>query len=105
MKTKSNKTIVLEIYRKLIRDHDVTKVDDYISEDYIQHSPNVKDGKAGILEMLKSSKTRTKPPEVAPSPIRRVIAEGNFIAVHLDFKNMGKRRAVIDLFKLANGKL
>jgi predicted SnoaL-like aldol condensation-catalyzing enzyme len=105
MESRSNKQIVLESYRKIIRDLDLSLVDSYIREDYIQHSPTVKDGKAGILEMLHFMKTLPRPAEVAPSPIIRVIAEGGFVAVHLDIRFMGKRAAIIDLFRLKDGML
>ncbi len=105
METKSNKTIVLECYRKIIRDLNLTLVDSYIREDYIQHSPTVKNGREGILEMLKFLKTLPRPIEKSPSPITRVIADGDFVAVHLDIMFMGKRMAVIDLYRLTDGKL
>jgi len=53
-----------------------------------------------MLEFLKSL---PQPAEHGPSPIIRVIADGDFVAVHLDIKFMGKRMAVIDLFRLQNG--
>jgi predicted SnoaL-like aldol condensation-catalyzing enzyme len=105
MEQKSNKTIVRECYRKIIRDLDLSLVDTYIREDYIQHSPTVKDGRAGLLEMLHFLKTLPQPKEEKPSPIIRVIAEGDFVAVHLDIQFMGKRAAVIDLFRLKNGQI
>jgi predicted SnoaL-like aldol condensation-catalyzing enzyme len=105
METKSNKTIVLECYRKIIRDLDLTLLDNYVREDYIQHSPTVRNGREGILEMLKFLKTLPKPIEKSPSPIIRVIADGDFVAVHLDVLFMGKRMAVIDLYRLMDGKL
>ena len=103
MEQKSNKTIVRECYRKIIRDLDLSLVDGYIKEDYIQHSPTIKDGRAGILEMLNFLKTLPKPPRETPSPIVRMIGEGDLVAVHLDIKFMGKRMAVIDMFRLENG--
>jgi predicted SnoaL-like aldol condensation-catalyzing enzyme len=105
METKSNKTIVLECYRKIIRDLDLALVDNYIREDYIQHSPTVKNGREGISETLKFLKTLPKPIEKSPSPIIRVIADGDFVAVHMDVLFMGKRMAVIDLYRLRDGKL
>ncbi|MDB4923667.1 nuclear transport factor 2 family protein [Mucilaginibacter sp.] len=105
MEQKSNKTIVLECYRKIIRDLDLSLVDSYVSENYIQHSPIVKDGKEGLLEMLAFLKTLPKPAEQGPSPVMRVIADGDLVAAHLDIKFMGQRVAVIDLFRLADGKI
>lgn len=105
METKSNKTIVRECYRKIIRDLNLSLVDTYIREDYIQHSPTIPTGKHGLLQMLAFLKTLPKPVEEGPSPIVRIIAEGDLVVVHLDIKFMGKRIAVIDLFKLENGQL
>jgi len=105
MEQKSNKTIVLECYRKIIRDLDLSLVNTYIREDYIQHSPTVKNGRAGLLEMLTFLKALPKPAELSPSPVIRVIADGDFVAVHLDVKFMGKRMAVVDLYRLENSQL
>jgi predicted SnoaL-like aldol condensation-catalyzing enzyme len=105
MEQKSNKTIVRECYRKIIRDLDLALVNTYIREDYIQHSPTVKDGRAGLLEMLHFLKSLPKPKGEIPSPIIRVIADGDLVALHLDVKFMGKRMAVVDLFRLQNGQI
>jgi predicted SnoaL-like aldol condensation-catalyzing enzyme len=105
METKSNKIIVRERYRKIIRDLDLSLVDTYVREDYIQHSPMIPTGKHGLLQMLAFLKTLPKPAEKGPSPIIRVIGDGDMVAVHLDIKFMGKRAAVIDLFRLENGQL
>ena len=105
MEQKSNKTIVRECYRKIIRDLDLSIIDNYIREDYIQHSPTIKDGRAGLLEMLNFLQTLPKPQQDTPSPIIRLIAEGDLVAVHLDIKFMGKSMAVIDLFRVQNGQL
>jgi predicted SnoaL-like aldol condensation-catalyzing enzyme len=105
METKSNKTLVLECYRKIIRDLDISHVDKYVHEHYIQHSPTVKDGKAGLLEMIGFLKTMPKPKHITPSPIIRVIADQDMVAVHLDVRFMGKRLAVLDLMRVSDGKL
>lgn len=105
MGTNFNKTIVRDCYRKIIRDLDLSLVDTYIHEDYIQHSPTVKTGRAGILEMLQFLKTLPKPNVPGPSPVLRVIGDGDFVAVHLDITFTGKQMAVIDLYRLQNGQL
>jgi len=105
MESKTNKTIVRECYQKIIRDLDLSLVDRYIREDYIQHSPTVPSGKQGLLKMLAFLKTLPKPSEVGPSPIIRIIGEGDLVAVHLDINFMGKHAAVVDLFRLKDGQL
>ncbi len=104
MEQKSNKTIVLEFYKYIIGECDISLVDNYISDQYIQHNPTVKDGKSGLLEMITYLKQISKPAE-QKSPIIRIMEDGDFVAVHLDLVFMGKRKAVMDLFRLAGGKL
>jgi predicted SnoaL-like aldol condensation-catalyzing enzyme len=105
MEQKSNKTIVLECYRKIIRDVDLSLVDSYVNDNYIQHSPSIKDGKVGLIEMMTFLKKMPKSAESTLTPIMRVIADGDLVAVHLDVKFMGQRIAVIDMMRLENGKL
>jgi len=105
MESNINKTIVRECYQKIIRDLDLSLVDTYVREDYIQHSPTVPTGKEGLLQMLEFLKTLPKPAKPVPSPIIRVIGDRELVAVHLDINFMGKRAAVIDLFRLENGQL
>jgi len=105
MEQKSNKTIVLECYRKIIRDLDFSLVDTYISDNYIQHSPTVKDGKAGLLQMLGFLKTLPQPAGHGPSPIIRTIAQGDLVAVHLDVKFMNQQVALVDIFRVTDGKI
>ena len=45
------------------------------------------------------------PFEPAPSPVIRMIAEGDLVMAHLDVTFMGKRRAVIDIFRFKDGKV
>ncbi|HEX8020559.1 MAG TPA: nuclear transport factor 2 family protein, partial [Mucilaginibacter sp.] len=56
-------------------------------------------------EMINYLKTLPLPPEGVKSPIIRAIQEGDFVVTHLDIQFMGKRMAVIDLFKLKDGML
>ena len=36
----SNKELVLSFYEEVFNAHDLTKLDQYMREDYIQHNPN-----------------------------------------------------------------
>jgi hypothetical protein len=40
-----NKKIVVEFYQKLFGDKDLSVIDQYINEDYIQHNPIAADGR------------------------------------------------------------
>lgn len=105
METRSNKQIVADCYRDIIRDQKLELLDDYVHDDYIQHSTMLKDGKAALLEALNYIKAMPKPAEPGPSPIVRMIAEDDLVMAHLDITFMGKRLAVVDIFRLKDGKV
>jgi predicted SnoaL-like aldol condensation-catalyzing enzyme len=105
MDTISNKQKVLSFYKQIVGQRKAELIPEFVVENYKQHNPTVKQGRAGITEMINYLKTLPAPPEGAPSPIIRAIQEGDFVVTHLDIQFMGKRIAVIDLFKLKDGML
>jgi len=105
MEQKTNKQIVAGFYRDIIRDQKSDLLDEYVHDEYIQHSPMLRDGKSGLREALNYLKAMPKPAEPGPSPIVRMIAEEDMVMVHLDIIFMGKQRAVIDIFRLKDGKV
>jgi predicted SnoaL-like aldol condensation-catalyzing enzyme len=105
MDTITNKQKVLSFYKQIVGQRKTELIPEFIVEDYKQHNPTVKQGRAGITEMINYLKTLPLPPEGAKSPVIRAIQEGDFVVIHLDIQFMGKRMAVIDLFKLKDGML
>jgi predicted SnoaL-like aldol condensation-catalyzing enzyme len=101
----SNKNLVLDLYRKVIRERNGDLIDTYISDDYIQHSPSMKDGKAGLRDAIEYLKKLPKPKEEDKSPIIFAIADGDYVMLQLDLSFMGKHLLVADLFKVFNGKV
>ncbi|MBS0028135.1 nuclear transport factor 2 family protein [Chitinophaga sp. 22321] len=101
----NNKAIVLAALKQLIgaRNPDVT--DTYVHDSYIQHSPLVKDGKTGLQEALQQLKKMPAAPAPATSPVVRSIEDGHFVMIHMDVAFMGKKMAVVDLYRLEGGKL
>ncbi|MDB5147507.1 MAG: hypothetical protein JWQ57_1527 [Mucilaginibacter sp.] len=105
MDTITNKQKVLSFYKQIVGQRKAELIPEFIVEDYKQHNPTVKQGRAGIAEMINYLKTLPLPPEGAKSPIIRAVQEGDFVVTHLDILFMGKRMVVIDLFKLKDGML
>ncbi|MET3879729.1 nuclear transport factor 2 family protein [Chitinophaga sp. OAE865] len=99
-----NKAIVLAALKHLIGERNTSVIDTYVHDSYIQHSPMVKDGKAGLLEAVEQLKQYPAPAS-ARSPVVRTIADGNYVMLHMDVAFMGKNVAVVDLYRLENGKL
>ena len=100
-----NKEIALSFYKDVIGRRDTARAVEIIAENYIQHNPQLKTGLAGVMEAIEYLEKMPAPPAGGPSPIRRVIADGDFVALHLVIDMMGKRKYVIDLFRLEHGQL
>ncbi|MDN3580385.1 nuclear transport factor 2 family protein [Mucilaginibacter flavus] len=105
MDTLTNKQKVLSFYKLIVGQRKAELIPEFILEDYKQHNPTVAQGRHGITGMINYLKTLPPPPVDAKSPIIRAIQEGDFVVTHLDIQFMGKRMAVIDLFKLKDGML
>lgn len=105
MDTITNKQKVLSFYKQIVGQRKTELIPEFIVEDYKQHNPTAKQGRAGITEMINYMNTLPPPSEDAKSPIVRAIQDGDFVVTHLDVHFMGKHMAVIDLFRLKDAML
>ena len=101
--TIKNKSLVLEFWKKAIGERDLQVADKLISENYIQHSPGAKPGKAGLMEALTQLQKMPRP-QAEVKPLMRIIAEGNFVAVHMLIEFGGRKMLVLDLVRIENGQ-
>ena len=103
MKRISNKTIITEFYKNVIRLRKSELIADYVHEDYIQHSPMGKDGREALFEMVEFLKTLPPPDETTQSPIANILAEDDFVVAHLKLQFMGKHIELMELFRVQDG--
>jgi len=100
-----NKRIVIDFYEGVFLKHQVKEyADRYIGQQYIQHNPNVPDGKAPFVNFF-TEKFQKNPQ--AKNEIKRAIAEGNLVVLHVHSTENEKDRgrAIIDIFRVENGKI
>ncbi|UFH54585.1 nuclear transport factor 2 family protein [Spirosoma sp. KNUC1025] len=97
-----NKSIIRDFYRRAVGQGDVAFAEQIIADDYIQHSPAVKPGKAGLLEALGYMKQMPKP-TTTTTPFLRLIAEGDYVVTNMSFWWADKQKAVVDVFRFQNG--
>ena len=97
MEQRPNKTIVAEFYKNVVKLRKSELINDYVHENYIQHSPMGKDGREGLIEAVAFLKTLPPPEDNTPSPIMNIIAEGDYVAAHLDLNFMGKHVVLMEL--------
>lgn len=100
----TNKKNVVEFYDKALNQKDFEAASRYIGPRYTQHNPVAADGPEGLKAFIQF--LRDKFPN-SRSEIKRVFADGDYVIVHVHaIREPGTRgRAIIDIFKLENGKV
>ena len=100
----ANKKAVVEFYDLAINKKDFDAASKFIGPRYVQHNPRAADGPEGLKAFL--ALLREKFPDYH-SEIKRVFADGDYVIVHVhNVPTPGSRgAAIIDIFKLENGKV
>ena len=100
----ANKKAVLEFYEKGLNQKDFEAASKYIGARYVQHNPTAPDGPEGFKGFL--GFLREKFPD-SHSEIKRAFADGDYVILHVhSVRERGSRgRAIIDIFKLEDGKI
>jgi predicted SnoaL-like aldol condensation-catalyzing enzyme len=101
---KANLRLVARIYEEVLGPIDSRAVDALFDPGYIQHNPNAATGSAGLKEML--DRAKVKYPK-AEHRVKRMLADGDLVAahVHVIFQPGDAGFAVVDLFRIAHGKI
>lgn len=103
-KTAENKSIVRGFVDDVLIGGDAGKVTQYIStEQYHQHNPAVKDGLDGFGAYLNALAEQGQTMRYVKA--HRLLGQGNFVVVFSEVKMGDDDWAVIDLFRLADGKI
>jgi predicted SnoaL-like aldol condensation-catalyzing enzyme len=100
----ANKTAVLEFYEQGLNVKDFNAAAKYFGQNYIQHNPTARDGIEGFKEFV--SFLRDKFPN-SRNEIKRAFVDGDYVVLHVhSMREPGTRgRAVVDIFRLENGKI
>jgi predicted SnoaL-like aldol condensation-catalyzing enzyme len=101
----NTKEMVTAFYKMVFYDHKAAEAfKTYVGASYRQHNPLVPDGIEPSVAFL--SKRFEASPQ-ASNEIKRVIADGDLVAVHVHSRsNDGDRgRAIVDIFRVENGKI
>ncbi|KGT78996.1 polyketide cyclase [Bradyrhizobium japonicum] len=100
----ANRAAVLAFYEKGLNQKDADAALAYVGNRYVQHNPNASDGPDGFRKFI--GFLREKFPN-AHSEIKRSFVDGDFVILHVhSVREPGSRgRAIVDIFKLENGKI
>ena len=99
-----NKKTVAALYDAVLNQKDFEKASQYLGSRYTQHNPVAADGPEGLkgfIAFLKDKFPNNR------SEIKRIFADGDYVIVHVHaVREPGTRgNAIIDIFKLENGKV
>lgn len=116
MDTERNKKVVKDFYEEVFKKHDLACLDRFMHDDYIQHNPDVAQGKAGFVEFHRGFFAAI--PDSCAT-INRIVAEDDIVFVYntitgthlgegfLHYPPTGNKvhYNVVDMFRLRDGKL
>lgn len=97
----TNKEVVQKFYDEVFNGWDVSHIDAYMTDDYIQHNAVCETGKAGFLKF--AEKFLAMKPHME---IRHIIAEDDLVVVFFKCTlENGTVNKVFDMYRLRDGKL
>lgn len=95
-----NKALVLDAMTSLFQRHDASAVERLYARDYIQHNPNIPQGREALRTIVE-----TLSPSVYYEP-GLIIAEGDLVAIHGRIRGWADEpQIVVDIFRVEGGKL
>ena len=100
MAQESNKDFVVKAVTELFSNKDLTAIDRYWADSYIQRNPGLASTSAVLKAALKDM------PANMTYEIGMVIAEGDLVAIHGRYTGWGpKPMIVVDIYRVENGKI
>ncbi|MFD1049772.1 ester cyclase, partial [Kibdelosporangium lantanae] len=98
-KERLNKRVALAAVDELLNKHDLTAVDRYYREPYIQHNPDIANGFAGVKAAI------SQLPNLHYD-VFKVLADGDFVTVDARVTGLGDTTKIImDVFRLDRGRI
>ena len=103
-KEEANKKVVKEFYEAAINQKDFAAASKYLGAKYVQHNPRAADGAEGLKAYLAFMKEKTPK---SHSEIKQAFADGDYVFLHVHaVREPGTLgQAIIDIFRLENGKI
>jgi predicted SnoaL-like aldol condensation-catalyzing enzyme len=112
----NNRKIIETFVNDVFVNHDLGKLDSYMRDDYIQHNPDVPQGKAGFIEFFKT--TFKAMPDFRYT-LKKIVADGDLVMIYcttsgthtggewLDKPATGNKLHfdVVDIFRIQDGMI
>lgn len=96
----TTKELVVRAVTELFGQGDLSALDRYWAEDYIQHNPGLASGRDTLKQALADM------PENMTYEIGMVITEGNLVAIHGRYSGWGPKPMIaVDIYRVEDGKI
>ena len=99
----TNKEVIIKFYEEVFNNHDLTNLDEFMRDDYMQHNPTAPDGKKGFIEFANGFFTLDPHMDI----VKIFENENNEVAVFFKCtcRANGSINKVVDIYRLQDGKL
>lgn len=100
MENKTVRELILSFYKEVFQNRDLSEIDKYMHDSYIQHNAEVKNGKFGFLEFAESF--------LALEPrfdIVKLICEDDMAVVFFKCTIGDSVHKVVDIYRIEDGRL
>ncbi len=108
----ANKKLVFDFWREVIEAGQLDKAATYLTEGYIQHNPNIADGRTAFVAYFAQFSKPSPVQSQISQPLVNIIAEGPYVTLVFvqrlpDKANPGKTytTTAFDMFRIADGKI
>ena len=91
-----------EIFLDVIDAHDISKLDSYMKDDYIQHNAETKDGKAGFIDFTKEAFVMEPKMKIYKTLSNE---DGEVLAFIKGTTKDGSENKIVYIFRLQDGLL
>ncbi|MEM7210111.1 MAG: nuclear transport factor 2 family protein [Pseudomonadota bacterium] len=95
--SESAKLLVREFTKQVLQEGDLDKIDQFVAQDLVQHSPDIDAGRTGLLAWLASSESGHY------EMLFNLFGQGNFVVTYGKRHQSGKDVAIFDLYRVDDG--
>ena len=95
----TNKELVIKAVTEVFLNGDAVALDRYWSENYVQHNPQIPNGREALKQMISGGGNMKY-------EMGLVVADGDFVMVHARITGFGPKPLIaVDIFRVKEGKL
>ncbi|GAB4006452.1 hypothetical protein GCM10028808_08480 [Spirosoma migulaei] len=98
--TTANKALVSEFYERVLVNHQLDILPNFVDANLIQHIPDIDNGLAGLKNYLQQETV-----QLSVEKVTHIIAEGDFVVVQAVGKLEQKTTTFYSIFRLSEGKI